>query len=61
MTSEAEFIKKILVIDDERGLREGCRCALARSESGTGSRFAFHLPVSSEPLPQVVQQSRPGV
>jgi two-component system sensor histidine kinase/response regulator len=30
MTNEAKFIEKILVIDDERGLREGCRRALAR-------------------------------
>jgi two-component system sensor histidine kinase/response regulator len=30
MTSDSEFIEQILVIDDERGLREGCRRALAR-------------------------------
>jgi two-component system sensor histidine kinase/response regulator len=30
MTADSEFIEQILVIDDERGLREGCRRALAR-------------------------------
>jgi two-component system, sensor histidine kinase and response regulator len=30
MTSAPDFIEQILVIDDERGLREGCRRALAR-------------------------------
>jgi two-component system sensor histidine kinase/response regulator len=30
MTASPDFIEQILVIDDERGLREGCRRALAR-------------------------------
>jgi signal transduction histidine kinase len=30
MTDPSEFIEQILIVDDERGLREGCRRALAR-------------------------------
>lgn len=55
MALGAEPVEKILVIDDERGLREGCRRALTRHD------FAVDVAATGQEGLAKVRQAPPGV